>query len=184
MSCYDVETLRERYLAGERCRYVFFWKPQAEADGKPGPGCLGQWWPSRFTVDGVEYRCAEQYMMAEKARLFGDETMLEAILAADDPKTMKACGRGVQGFIQEVWEERCRGIVLQGNLAKFGQDEALKAYLLGTGDRVLVEASPMDRIWGIGMGKNNPDAENPMKWRGKNLLGFTLMEAREILREG
>lgn len=183
MSSYDIESLRECCRRGQRYRYLFFWKPVPEGDGRPGPGCLGQWWPAAFTAEGVEYRCAEQYMMAEKARLFGDEAMLAAILDTGDPKRMKALGRRVQGFDQKLWEENCREIVVRGNLAKFGQDPELRAYLLGTGEQVLVEASPLDRIWGIGLGCNSPDAQDPLKWRGKNLLGFALMEVRDRLQK-
>ena len=176
MSCYDIDTLRKGVLAGEKYQFHFFWRPTAEG------GCLSQWWMGRFTTDGVEYNCAEQYMMAEKARLFGDGEMLEAILGTDDPRAMRAYGRKVQGFDAKVWGESCYGIVLRGNLAKFGQDEALRAYLLGTGERILVEASPWDRVWGIGMGASNAAAEDPLKWRGKNLLGFVLTEVRDRLR--
>ena len=178
---YDLESLRRDEAAGNHHKFTFFWKPEKEADGSLGPGCLGQWWPSRFTIGGVEYRGAEQWMMAEKARMFGDGKMLEAILATDSPKAMKAFGRAVRGFQKDVWEARCYGLVLEGNLAKFSQDAGLREYLLSTGRRVLVEASPLDRIWGIGMGKNNPDAGDPMKWRGRNLLGFALTEAKDRL---
>ena len=181
---YDVETLRQDWAAGGCHKFLFFWKPEAEADGSLGPGCLGQWWPSRFTIGGVEYCCAEQWMMAEKARMFGDEEMLAAILGTKSPKEMKAYGRAVRNFQQEVWEARCYGLVLEGNIAKFSQNPELKEYLLSTKRRILVEASPFDRIWGIGMGKNNPNAENPMKWRGRNLLGFALTEARDRLTLG
>lgn len=182
MARYDIETLREDCRAGKRFQYLFFWKPQPEADGSLGPGCLGQWWPCTFTDKGVKYCCAEQYMMAEKARLFGDEAVLADILRTCDPRRMKALGRKVRGFEQAVWEARCREIVVAGNLAKFGQDPGLREYLLATGERVLVEASPLDRIWGIGLGKSNPEAQEPLKWRGKNLLGFALMAVRDQLR--
>lgn len=180
---YDLEALRQDWAAGNHHKFLFFWKPEPEPDGSLGPGCLGQWWPSRFTIGGVEYRCAEQWMMAEKARLFGDREMLAAILKTDSPKAMKAYGRAVRGFQKEVWEARCYGLVLEGNLAKFAQDAGLRDYLLSTGERILVEASPLDRIWGIGLGKNSPDAGDPMKWRGRNLLGFALTEARDRLRQ-
>lgn len=178
---YDLESLRRAYEAGERYRYLFFWRHQARADGSIGEGCLSQWWPSVFTVEGVAYTCAEQYMMAEKARLFGDREILQAILEAGHPKEMKALGRAVRGFQKDVWDAQCYDIVLRGNLAKFSQDPALLAYLCSTAGRILVEASPMDRIWGIGMGKDNPGAQDPAKWRGQNLLGFALTQARDRL---
>lgn len=178
---YNLAALQRAVQAGGRFRYLFFWGHTPSPDGSIGPSCLSQWWMSPFTVDGVSYSCAEQYMMAEKARLFGDEAMLRQILAAAHPKEMKAYGRAVQGFEQPRWDACCYDLVLRGNLAKFGQNPALLAFLLGTAGRILVEASPRDRIWGIGMGRQNPDAANPMKWRGRNLLGFALTQARDIL---
>lgn len=181
---YDLDALRRAWLAGEKVKFLFFWGHTPPADGRITESCLSQWWMCRFTVAGIKYTCAEQYMMAEKARLFGDEAMLSAILAAKHPKEMKAYGRAVQRFDPEVWERRCSDIVCRGSVEKFRQNPELLAYLLGTGGRVLVEASPRDRIWGIGMGKTNPDAGNPMKWRGRNLLGFALTRARDQLRAG
>ena len=122
-------------------------------------------------------------MMAEKARLFGDEEMLAAIMQTKHPKEMKAFWRAVRSFDQAVWQAKCYDIVKAGNLAKFSQNEPLWDYMKTTKNRILVEASPRDRIWGIGMGKSNPDAENPMKWRGQNLLGFALSEVRDRLLE-
>nr|WP_245625035.1 NADAR family protein [Paenibacillus stellifer] len=136
---------------------------------------------SPFTVEGIEYSCAEQFMMAEKARLFGDEEMLTLIVRAKHPKEMKAYGRAVRSFDKDVWDRECYGIVKRASLAKFAQNPLLGDYLKSTKNRILVEASPRDRIWGIGMGGSNPNAENPVKWRGKNLLGFALTEARDEL---
>lgn len=178
---YTIEELRKAHLAGKSFNYLFFWGHTPPKDGSVDKSCFSQWWPSRFTVEGTEYNCAEQFMMAEKARLFGDESMLDAILKADDPKAMKAYGRAVSHFDKEVWDSQCYDIVKSGSVAKFAQNPELGEYLKSTGNRILVEASPRDRIWGIGMGESNPDAENPVKWRGKNLLGFALTEARDIL---
>lgn len=166
---------------GERFKYLFFWGHTPAADGAVGPSCLSQWYKCRFTVDGTEYSCAEQYMMAEKARLFGDPENLGKILEAKHPKEMKAYGRAVQNFSEETWNRACYGIVKAGNLAKFSQNPPLWEYLRASKGQILVEASPRDRIWGIGMGKSNPDAENPAKWRGTNLLGFALTEVRDQL---
>ena len=138
-SIYNLEALRREWQAGTRFRFLYFWKPEPEADGSMGPGCLGQWWPSSFTIDGTEYRCAEQWMMAEKARMFGDREMWEAIMASHSPKEMKALGRAVRGFQKEVWDARCYRLVLEGNLAKFSQDPVLLEYLLSSGERILVE---------------------------------------------
>lgn len=178
---YNVEDLKKAYNAGQRMKFLFFWKPTPAADGHICESCLGQWWESRFEADGVEYTYAEQYMMAEKARMFGDEAMLEKIMGAVYPKEMKAYGRAVQGFDKETWDKACYAVVKRGNAAKFSQDLALWAFLKGTKGRILVEASPRDRIWGIGMGRSAPDATDPLKWRGTNLLGFALTEVRDEL---
>ncbi|WP_028549680.1 NADAR family protein [Paenibacillus sp. UNC451MF] len=183
---YGIEDLRNAYRKGKTFKFVFFWGHTPPTDGSVDKSCFSQWWMSPFVADGTEYTCAEQYMMAEKARLFKDDDMLSAILKAKHPKEMKALGRAVRNFDNEVWESQCYGIVKRGTLAKFSQNPELGDYLRSTKNRILVEASPLDRIWGIGMGKADPDAENPMKWRGKNLLGFALTEVRDelMLKEG
>ncbi|MCT9093340.1 NADAR family protein [Streptomyces sp. ASQP_92] len=167
---------------GTRIKFLHFWGHTPRRDGSLGPSCFSQWWPSPFTVDGVEYATAEHWMMASKARLFGDAEAERAALTAANPALAKKAGRLVRGFDDAVWRRERYGIVLAGSLHKFGQDEALRRYLLATGDRVLVEASPLDRIWGIGLAADAPEAEDPSRWRGLNLLGFALTEARERLR--
>ena len=156
--------------------FLFFWKALPAR-----PGCLSQWWQQPFTVDGVEYGSAEHWMMAGKARLFGDDEALERILAAEHPALVKKLGQGVRDFDDAVWKANRFQIVVAGNRAKFGQDPELAEYLVGTGDRVLVEASPLDRIWGIGLAEDDPRATNPDQWRGLNLLGKALMEVRAEL---
>lgn len=178
---YDIESLRSAYRAGKTFKFLFFWGHTPPGDGSIDKSCLSQWWMCPFVVDGTEYSCAEQYMMAEKAMLFGDGEMLAAIMQAKHPKEMKAFGRAVRSFDKDVWDAQCYGIVKRGSLAKFAQNPQLGEYLKSTKNRILVEASPRDRIWGIGMGQSNPDAENPVKWRGRNLLGFALTEARDEL---
>ena len=143
--------------------------------------CLSQWYPCEFVVDGVTYTSAEQYMMAEKSKLFGDKEIRTQILNTSDPRKCKALGRKVKNFNKDLWNQNKIQIVSKGNQEKFMQNDVLKQFLLSTGDKVLVEASPTDRIWGIGLGKNNPDALDPAKWRGKNLLGFSLMNVRESI---
>ncbi len=178
---YNRSDLISETKKGKRYKYIFFWGHTPCADGQIGPSCLSQWWGCRFAADGVEYSCAEQYMMAEKARMFGDQEMLEKILEARDPKVMKAYGRAVRHFDAARWDGACYDIVKAGNLAKFSQNQDLWDYLKSTGNRILVEASPWDRIWGIGMRKSDPDAGDPAKWRGTNLLGFALTEVRDTL---
>lgn len=120
-------------------------------------------------------------MMAQKARLFGDAGIHDQILASPNPGKAKALGRSVRGFDEAVWHEHRERIAVEGNTLKFDQNPALRTYLLATGKRVLVEASPVDRIWGIGREATHPGIENPAHWDGENLLGFALMEARSIL---
>lgn len=138
-------------------------------------------WGAAFEIDGIRYPSAEHYMMAEKARLFGDDDALRRILVAASPGAAKALGRRVKNFVAAEWDAASFDAVARGNIAKFGQDEGLRAYLQNTGRRVLVEASPVDRIWGIGLAVDDPRAENPEQWRGSNLLGFALMKARDVL---
>ena len=164
----------------KKLKFVFFWKPNANAVDE---SCLGQWQPSPFYVDGNKYSCAEQYMMAEKARLFGDEEVREEIMNTSDPKLMKALGRKVRNFDPQVWDKVKYSIVLNGNYYKFTQNKEMMDFLLSTGDKILVEASPMDTIWGIAFGKENEKAKNVAMWRGQNLLGFALMEVRDEIRK-
>jgi ribA/ribD-fused uncharacterized protein len=166
---------------GARLKFLFFWGHQPDRDGTVGAGCLSQWWPASFTVDGRQFATAEHYMMWRKATLFDDPAMAEQILTAPHPHAAKALGARVAGFEQQRWEEHRFPIVVAGNLAKFGQNPVLRAFLLGTGQRILVEASPVDRIWGIGLTRDDPAATDPTRWRGHNLLGFALMQVREAL---
>ncbi|MYT73233.1 MULTISPECIES: NADAR family protein [unclassified Streptomyces] len=176
------ESLVAALGAGARVKYLPFWGHAARADGELGPSCLSQWWPSPFTVAGVEYATAEHWMMAAKARLFGDADAERMALEAGHPSQAKKAGRLVRGFDDAVWRHERFGIVTEGSVHKFASDPALRAFLLGTGERVLVEASPVDRVWGIGLAADDPGALDPARWRGPNLLGFALMAARERLR--
>ncbi|MFE9333975.1 NADAR family protein [Streptomyces sp. NPDC006925] len=162
-------------------RFLFFWGNQREADGRIGRGCLSQWWESEFTTEGHVFRSAEHYMMAHKAWLFNDDETAERILAAPHPGAAKTLGRQVEGFEEEAWLEHRYGIVQRGNLAKFSADTELRDFLLKSRDRVLVEASPLDRIWGIGLAADDARASSPSRWKGLNLLGFALMETRNTL---
>ena len=164
--------------SGVRVKYLFFWGHHPRADGFVGPSCLSQWWPSPFTVDGVEYATAEHWMMAGKARLFEDAEAERRVRTAGHPAEAKKAGRLVRGFDEAVWERERFRIVVEGSAHKFAAHAGLGAFLHGTGDRVLVEASPVDRVWGIGLAAGDEAASDPERWRGPNLLGFALMEAR------
>ncbi len=177
------EALIEAVRAGERVKYLHFWGHRPLPDGRIGASCLSQWWPSPFTVDGVEYATAEHWMMAAKARLFGDAEGERRVLAAGHPSEAKKAGRLVRGFDEEIWRRERFGIVVTGSEHKVAAHGGLRSFLLGTGDRVLVEASPVDRVWGIGLAADDEAAADPARWRGPNLLGFALMEARRRLRD-
>ena len=164
-----------------RIKFLFFWGHRPGPDGRIGANCLSQWLPSPFAVDGHEFATAEHYMMWRKAILFGDTAMAPRILAAPHPRAAKDLGGKVAGFDQATWNEHRVPIVVDGNLAKFGRHPEFGAFLAGTGTRVLVEASPMDRIWGIGLAADDPAAADPGRWRGLNLLGFALMQVRDTL---
>lgn len=177
----DVAELIRVLDSGAEVKYLYFWGHQPQRDGSVGAGCLSQWWPSPFTVDGREYASAEHWMMWSKAMLFGDKAVAERVLAAKSPAEAKKLGRQVKGFTEAEWEQARRDIVVAGSVAKFGQHPDLKAFLERTGERVLVEASPLDRVWGIGLAADDPRAADPAQWQGENLLGFALMQARELL---
>ena len=178
----DLTTLQDRCRAGASFSYLPFFGHTVTAGKKPGKQVFSQFFPSDFTVNGTRYQWAEQFMMAGKARLFGDEAILEQIFKAEAPKDCKALGRKVSPFSEDEWAKHRFDLVTCGCVAKFGQSDDLRAILEATGNDVLVEAAPRDRVWGIGMGASNPDVSDPLKWRGKNLLGFALMRARAILR--
>lgn len=155
--------------------YVFFWKPSEPL------GYLGNWYPAAFEANGVLYPTSEHYMMYAKAMLMGDESVAAQILASPDPGVVKKLGQTVSPWNEALWIENRNRIMFEACLAKFSAHADLRASLLATGNAVLVEASPFDRIWGIGMGASHRDAENPAKWKGMNLLGEALMKVRDRL---
>lgn len=165
---------------GKKLKFLFFWGHTAKGQGI-GNECFSQWYSCRFEVGGITYRSAEHYMMAEKARLFEDEEHHKLIIESKTAGAAKALGRKVRSFKDSLWDKERSNIVVAGNMAKFGQNDSLREVLLQTKKRVLVEASPRDRIWGIGLGAANPKSGHPREWRGLNLLGFALMEVRTRL---
>ena len=171
-----------RINAGESFEYFFFWGHTPPKDGGTNKSCLSQWFPAQFTVDGVTYKTAEHWMMAEKARLFGDTEMLAEIIEAPGPMEAKKLGRKVRNFDADIWSAQCFEIVVKGNVEKFRQNSEMREFLLSTGNAILVEAAPRDQIWGIGLGEHNERARDPAQWRGRNLLGFALTEVRTRLR--
>lgn len=181
---YSREWARCRLAAPDNPGTVMFWGHRPSRDGRITKSCLSQWWQQPFDVDGETFCCAEQYMMACKARLFGDEGIRRQIMESSDPEEIKGLGRKVANFDRDIWDHSKYAIVVEGNLCKFKQNHELAEYLLSTGDAVLVEASPYDTVWGIGLSQDSPEAQNPTLWRGENLLGFALMEVRDGLRPG
>lgn len=173
---YDIATI------APEGKFLFFWGHQANEDGKITKTCFSQWWLSSFEVEGVLYKTAEHWMMAKKAELFQDKEILEKILLADSPAEAKKLGREVKNYDDQLWLANRFEIVKQGNFHKFSQNLDLKTFLLNTKNRVLVEASPVDPIWGIGLASDHTDATFPEKWQGLNLLGFALMEVRDELK--
>jgi ribA/ribD-fused uncharacterized protein len=142
---------------------------------------FSQWYRCSFTENGRTFNCAEQYMMYGKAVLFGDAEMAAKILEADHPRTHKALGRKVRGFDVKVWNRERERIVRAGNHAKFTQNPELRELLLATRGTTLVEASPYDKIWGIGLAASDPRAQDPNQWKGQNLLGKVLTALRDDL---
>jgi hypothetical protein len=152
-------------------KYVFFWS-----------GIYSQWHKAPMVIDKIEYNSCEQYMMHQKALLFGDEDIAELIMQESNPREQKKYGRMIKGFDKKVWEQNCLAIVYEGNLAKFTQNSDLKSSMLSTGDRFFVEASPKDNIWGIGMAEDEMDVEDPSYWLGLNLLGQALTLVKNKIR--
>lgn len=146
-------------------------------------GYLSNWWLSDFMVDGIKFTSAEQYMMYGKAKLFGDMETQAKILAVTDVAKIKALGREVKGFDDEVWKANREQIVYTGLKAKFRDNVELKEKLLSTGDAILAECAVHDRVWGIGMSMKDPNRFNTEKWRGMNLLGKLLMRVRDEFRD-
>ena len=178
---YSIPQLIERIDKGEQLKFIFFWGHRPSADGQVSKSCFSQWWEQDFTVNEQLYRTAEHWMMAEKARLFNDFDILELILKAKSPAEAKKLGRKVRNFIPEVWDTHKFQIVVKGNLHKFSQNPDLLDFLKSTNTRILVEASPYDKIWGIGMQAKAEGIAYPGNWKGENLLGFALMEVRDQL---
>ncbi len=145
-------------------------------------GPLSQWYPAKFEVNDIEYHNSEQYMMAEKARLFGDRAQEKLIMEHYEPRSTKALGRGVRGFNNDAWNTHKEEIVYRGNYAKFEQNESIREHLLSTDGSVLAEAAPGDLVWGTGWVINDPHNNDPVQWRGQNLLGKALMRVRDELR--
>ena len=157
-------------------RFTFFWRTESP---------FSQWHPAEFNIDGIKFYCTEQYMMYKKAKFFNDEEIAQRILATKSPSEHKRLGRKVRNFNGDKWNNICKNIVYEGNYAKFTQNPNLKAKLIETNGTTLVEASPVDIIWGIGLSEEDPRRFNRINWRGKNWLGEILTQVRvDIIKNG
>lgn len=152
-------------------KHVFFWE-----------GIYSQWHKAPMTIDKIEYNSCEQYMMHQKALLFGDMEIAEKIMQESNPREQKKYGRMIKNFDKALWDKNCLAIVYEGNLAKFRQNADLKEEMLNTGNRIFVEASPLDTIWGIGMSEEEMGIDDPSFWQGLNLLGQALTLVKNQLR--
>lgn len=156
-------------------KYTFFYKMRHP---------FSNWHQCTFEDSrGTTYSCSEQYMMAEKARLFGDEATRLEILATGNPSKQKELGRKVRHFDSKIWNENAKKIVYEGCKLKFTQNHRLLKSLLDTEGTLIVEASPYDRIWGIGLAEDDPDIHDPLNWNGLNWLGEVLTQLRDDLLE-
>ena len=152
--------------------FTFFWG-----------GVFSNWAPSKFIIDGVTFSCGEQYMMYKKALMFKDYDSAKKIMETSNPKEQKAIGRQVKSFKDDIWVKYCRDIVYDANYAKFTQNEDMLEELLSTGNKELVEASPYDRRWGVGMSEDNPFIQDKANWDGLNWLGEIITKVRENIKK-
>jgi len=180
---YDIQWLANKFDRDEKLEFIFFWGHTSSRGESIGKFIFSQWYPSPFIVDGVTYATAEHWMMAQKANLFDAHDIFSKIISSQKPGEVKALGRQIKNFDEAKWNEHKYEIVKNGSIHKFSQNKTLKDYLLNTGDKILVEASPSDAIWGVGLHQDEKQIENPHSWRGPNLLGFALMEARDFLSD-
>lgn len=158
---------------------ICFWKDYQKN------GYLSNWYKVNFSVNGINYNCMEQFFMAEKARIFNDKKSWNNIMKATKPNHQKGIGRQVRNFDASIWDENKVKITIEGLRAKFTQNPDLKNRLLKTNDAILVEASPFDKIWGVGLSQKEVLKTNFKDWKGENLLGFALMKVRDeiIIKE-
>jgi ribA/ribD-fused uncharacterized protein len=157
-------------------KFTFFWLKDS---------VLSNWHPAPFELGGIKYNCTEQHMMYNKAMFFNDTHMAERIMKSDSPDEQKKLGRRVKGFDVDEWDKVCKEITYNGCRAKFLQNPEMLKFLLQTKGTTLVEASPFDTIWGIGLDAKDPKAKDRSQWRGKNYLGEILTKLREdLISEG
>jgi ribA/ribD-fused uncharacterized protein len=177
---YTLQNIIEKFQRKDKLEFLFFWGHTAKDEITKS--CFSQWFPIQFEENQLIYKTAEHYMMAGKAKLFNDLETFEEVLKSETPNEAKSLGRKVKNFDPKLWDDHKYEIVKRANFLKFSQNPKFKEFLMSTDDKVLIEASPYDRIWGIGMLETDPRANDPYLWDGENLLGFALMEVRDELR--
>lgn len=177
---YTLQNTIEKFQRNEKLDFLFFWGHTVKDEITKA--CFSQWFPCEFTENGFVYKTAEHYMMANKAKLFHDNEILDKILKSETPNEAKSFGRKVKNFDPGVWDNHKYEIVKQANMLKFSQNQEFNDFLLSTEQKIIVEASPYDTIWGIGMLETDKNIHNPLLWNCENLLGFALMEVRDLLK--
>ncbi|KAK8865303.1 hypothetical protein M9Y10_010843 [Tritrichomonas musculus] len=182
---YSLEKLQQVWREGQRFPFIFFWQSTKEDVQRDqyNQTCCNQWFPSEFTDEsGKKYNCCEQYMMAHKAILFNDNETLDKILRCNDPRRIKRLGREIKPFDPVKWNQNDQEIVFRGNMYKFTQIEKCKNFILSVPrNAIFVEASPLDKKWGIKLAADDPRASNPLEWKGTNYLGFQITRVRDYL---
>ncbi|WP_093024289.1 NADAR family protein [Pustulibacterium marinum] len=178
---YSVEWLKEQLVNDEVKDFLLFEGKTTTHPTEVDERCLSRKYESSFKVNGIVYKTAEHWMMAQRARLFHEDKLAEAIIAADSIQKVQQLSREVNDKNEVIWKERRFDLAVEGNIHKFSQNPELKRFLLNTDEDVLVEANKNESVWGIGMGVENPKATEVFQWKGRNLLGFALMEVRDRL---
>jgi hypothetical protein len=145
-------------------------------------GVFSNWYQSDFSVSGYTFSSIEQYMMYKKAECFCDAEISKKILTTDNVAQIKKLGRQVHNYDDHVWNGFRQIIVYEGLCSKFQQNASLKQALISTGDAVLAECAVRDLIWGIGLSMTDPNRFDIEKWKGRNLLGYSLMLVREKIK--
>jgi len=179
---YSIKKLIEHFESGNSIEFLYFWG-HTKSETLVKKQCLSQWYESSFEFEEVTYKTAEHWMMAQKALLFNDHKSFKKIIDSPSPKHVKSIGREIKNFGPDIWNDNKYHIVYYGNLHKFTQNTALFNFLKSTQDKYLIDASPSDEIWGIGLSEHSEHIDNPYLWKGENLLGFALMEVRDEINK-
>lgn len=167
-------------MADNADNYVFFY---GHTEGRPF-ACFSNFYPSKFTADGKNFNCSEQYFMKKKQEMF-DPTNVQlanAIMAETSPAKIKAFGRQVKNYDETKWNQERYRVMKEALMYKFGQNQNMKQILMSTGNKILCECTNLDKIWASGLHITDPDRFDETKWKGQNLLGKALMEVRNELK--